>query len=192
MSTITFTGTIVGIDIGPERSAYATLSHGRELGERGWVENAILRDLILGFGRGMLVALESPQPQDRPLGKLLRDTIIWAGRFIEALEANGVEYREMDERDVALWLCGSRTSSNPAVRQCLIDRFGDKSQQPCACGTGRVPGARDGTTKKCPECHGERFVTEPSALHGFNAHERSALACAVTLYEKREHQLKAS
>lgn len=177
--------TILGIDLGPTHSAYVYLSDG-EIIETLWCENGKLIDLLRS-GRlpSRVVALESPQPQDRPLGRLLRDTIVFAGRCIEILESRRANYLEVDERDVALWLTGNPSAGNPAIRQSLLDRYGDKSQQPCSeCRSiGHVAG-KSGRPKKCQACKGEKFIRVPGPLAELNEHERSALAAATFVFER--------
>lgn len=178
---------IVGLDVGPAQSAYCTLAtegDGFKIGCHEWIDNCELLHRIRG-GRfdWYVVILESPQAQDRPLGKLLRDTIWWAARFAEAIDFRTVEWDEAEERDVALWLTGNRNASNAAILQSLKDVFGDKRQVPCAVcnGSGKVAavvGKLKGRFFNCKECRGRGFTTEQGALHGLNEHERSALACA--------------
>ena len=181
---------IVGVDLGPEFSAYTYLD-GTAIVTHEYCHNrSLLETLRAGFPHA-IVALESPQAQDRPLGKMLRDTIILAGRVIEVLETRSISYKEVDERDVALWLTGNRSATNAAVRQSLLDRYGDKSQQPCAdCrSTGKVQGVRG--PKKCPACKGEKFIRVPGPLSGMNEHERSALAAATYVSEMQARKREA-
>ena len=180
---------ILAIDIGPEFSAYCRLDSGNLIRGHNWFGNdAMLTYVREEHGRGSIAVIESPQAQDRPLGKLLRDTIWWAGRFAEALDSTGVEWHEAEERDVALWLTGNRSASNPAILQGLKDVFGDKTKQPCGeCGSaGSVRGSRG--LKKCPACKGNKFLTLPGPLAGMNEHERSALAAAWWYWKKHLEQ----
>ena len=184
--------TILGIDVGPERSAYCELTDARTIGRHAWVENSELLDFLVCDSTGHVI-LESPQAQDRPLGKLLRDTIFWAGRFYECASACGRKVIEAEERDVAFWLTGNRSAGNPAVLQSLKDQFGDRAEIPCAaCSmTGQMAGKRPGTFKQCERCKGEKFVVVAGPLKGMNEHERSALAAAYW-YWQRTRERKAT
>lgn len=180
---------ILAIDPGPEYTAFVFVN-GLVIGARGWTKNEnVLRHLREGSPRADLAKditiIESPQAQDRPLGKLLRDTILWTGRYIEALDRRLEAYREVDERDVALWLTGNRGANNGAVLQSLKDHFGDTQEKPCynCDATGRVAGVR--TTKNCPSCGGKKFLKIPGPLAGLNEHERSCVAAAV-YWQRRE------
>lgn len=173
------TKSILGLDLGPEHSAYTVL-HGAVIGDHAWIGNERFLDLLRGdLAVGQLTVLESPQPQDRPLGRMLRDTIVLAGRVIEIFKLRGLPLVEVDECDARCWLCGSRSSNNSALRQALLDEFGDTRQVPCGdCNsTGAAAGARG--PKKCPTCKGSKFVRIPGPLSRLNEHERSALAAAL-------------
>lgn len=183
---------LLAIDVGPQQSAYCEL-HDGAIGQHGWLDNDVLLSRIRGNAEPSYVTIiESPQAQDRPLGKMLRDTIWWAARFAEAIDSRGVEWHEAEERDVAFWLTGNRSANNPAILQSLKDVFGDKTQQPCdRCNsTGTVMGIKK--PKKCPRCNGKNTVTIPSPLSALNEHERSALAAAHWYYMKQQSRKAAS
>lgn len=173
---------ITAIDVGPGRSAWCELRHGA-IGKHGWIENEAMRHVIADANSSVIV-LESPQAQDRPLGKLLRDTIWWAGRFAERAEIYGYELVEAEERDVAFWLTGNRSAGNPAVLQSLKDAFGDKTEQRCpdCSGSGTEAGVRG--PRKCSRCAGRKFLNVSGPLKGMNEHERSALAAAYWYFQK--------
>lgn len=176
----------LGIDPGYQYTGYCELIDGA-IGEHGWIPNdTMLGMLRQGYADDATAVIESPQAQDRPLGKQLRDTIWWAGRFVEAIDNRATPYQECEERDIALWLTGSRSADNSALKQALKDHFGDATQQPCECRTGFVPGARG--QKRCPSCKGEKFLKLPGPLHGLNEHELSALGATLCVWRKAEHQ----
>ena len=170
---------ILAIDPGPEHSAYCEWHNG--IRATGWLPNDQLAALFIP---GRTYVLESPQAQDRPFGKLFRDTVIWAGRYIEAITSRGLPLVEVDERDARTWIVGARTATNAALKQCLKNHFGDTIQAACACGTGRVPGKRPGTLKACAACKGTRLQTIPGPLARLNDHELSAVAVAL-YYEQK-------
>ena len=183
---------LFAIDPGPERSAYCALFDG-QIVEHDWIDNeSMVLKLRNGFNAFHYV-LESPQAQDRAFGKLFRDTVIWAGRFIEAIECRGWPLREVDERDVRTWIVGSRTATNAALYQALKDYFGDTSDQPCGqCTDGQVPGKRAGTFKKCGACKGERFRRVPGTITKLNEHERSAVAAALYVWQKSAEERRSA
>ena len=186
--TTTLTTRLIAIDVGPESSAYCFLEGG-DIGTHAWVENAVMLEVIAASSSySYTIVLESPQAQDRPLGKQLRDTIWWAGRFAERADACGCELVEAEERDVAFWLTGNRSANNPAILQSLKDAFGDKSEQRCPdCHCSGVEAGVRGP-RKCSRCNGRKFLTVPGPLKGMNEHERSALAAAWWYWQKSQQQ----
>lgn len=178
--------TLLAIDPGPAATGYCELSDG-QIGRHGWIPNAQVRNMLYLDDRktDYRVVIESPQAQDRPLGPDLRNTIFWAGRLLEAAIANGREVREVEERDVSLWLTGNG-GTNVGVKMALQNHFGGVTWQPCSkCNqTGRVPAARAGKFKKCPRCDGAQQIRVPSPLAGFTEHELSALAAALYVQQK--------
>lgn len=179
--------TILAIDLGPERSAFCYLIDGK-IGVHDWVDNEVLLSDLCACDPDAVV-LESPQAQNRPLGKLLRDTIIMAGRVIEICYRRKLKLIEADERDVALWLTGNRSAGNPSVLQSLKDIFGEGRERVCnACnGTGVQPGVRKATTKKCVGCRGRSLVKEPGPLPT-NEHVRSALGAAWWFWKRTQER----
>lgn len=177
---------LIGIDIGPEHSAFCELLDGA-IGDHAWLANdKLLAMLRSGHADQLTAVIESPQAQSNPLGKLLRDTVLWCGRFIEAIDNRATPWVESDERDVRLWLCGSRGANNGALLQSLKDHFGDTRQEACGeCqSTGQVTGTRG--PKQCPCCKGRKFLKVPGPLHGLNEHERSGLAVALRHWQQLE------
>lgn len=171
---------LLGVDPGPASTGYCELRAGC-IGRHGWIPNAQARNMLYLDDKrthDYRVVIESPQAQDRPLGPDLRNTIFWAGRLLEAAIANGRDVREVEERDVSLWLTGNG-GTNVGVKIALKNQFGDTRHESCAeCqATGQVPGVRG--PKKCPRCSGARQIRVPSPLAGFTEHELSALAAAL-------------
>ena len=178
---------LIALDPGPERTGWCEL-HDGVIGSHGWDANAVVLRSVRGCiaEDDYLTVIESPQPQDNPLGPALRNTILWAGRYIEALEYNRAKYKEVDERDIRAWITGSRTGDNAALKQELKNIFGDKRQEPCGVcrAEGTVSGKRGAIKCKC--CGGRKYVTLPGPLAKMNEHELSALAVAFVVQKQAD------
>lgn len=184
---------IVAIDPGSERSAYVFLDDGVP-GAHAWLANDHLLDLLAkGFHEGRLLAIETLFPRAEPVSRDALAGQLWAGRFIQAVLMSGqngqvvesARFICVDPGDSRFCVTHNPQAGDKHIRVGLLNIFGDKRQEPCDCGDGREPGKRPGTTRVCRKCGGERFVTVPGPLDGFNEHERSALAVAVYVHEKR-------
>lgn len=181
---------IVGIDPGPTHSAFVVLQNGKiKPDEYGWLENEELRKLLAEaapneFRYALIdhLAIETLHPRAEPVSLLAMQAQLWAGRFIEAA---GVEFTCVDERDARFEATGNPSAKNKDVFVGLLNIFGEDRQVACQCGTGVVAGAREGKTKKCPVCKGRQYVVVPGPLAGMNEHCRSALAAAYRVWVKK-------
>lgn len=98
------------------------------------------------------------------VGQTIFDTCLWAGRFVEAWEGDGVRHPDAHgqliyRRDVKLHLCGSSRAKDTNIRQAILDRYGGDRR--AACGTKKAPGP----------------------LYGFKKDLWAALAVAITAAE---------
>jgi hypothetical protein len=169
---------VIGIDPGPEHSAYATIYASGKPGPFNWIEN----NIMLGFLKGLdcdHLGIETLHPRGEPVSLQAMQGQLWAGRFIEAL---GVPFTCVCERDAAFACTGTMQAKAANISQGLKNIFGEDRRVPCGC-DGTVPGKRG--PKKCPRCKGKRFVTEKGPLAGANEHVRSALAVAYYVWQKR-------
>lgn len=116
--------------------------------------NEEIMELLVHTDRDILV-IEEVTSYGMPVGKTVFDTCYWIGRFDKHLEAVLIPRRE-----VKLHLCNSVRAKDGNVRQALIDRFG--------------PGKRKAIGLK----------KTPGPLYGFKEDLWSALALAVTYYDK--------
>lgn len=182
---------ILAIDPGPKHSGHAMLTNG-QIEKSGWSLNPQVLLSLRCPPIADVVVIESPQAQDRPLGKLLRDTIWWAGRFAEALDRANWDWREAEEPTVRLWLVGNPSASNSALLAALKEHFGNGAEVEChAChGIGKVAGARG--DKKCTTCKARGTMTMPGPLAGRNEHERSAIAVALWQWQQMSRRREAA
>jgi hypothetical protein len=174
--------TLLGIDPGPERSAYAILDDGVP-GAHAWLANDhLLCMLAHGFHQGRKLCIETLHTRGEPVSQQAMNAQLWAGRFIQA--ACG-PFECVDERDGRFAASGNQCAKEKHVRIGLENQFGEDRQVECLnCINGRVSGAKAGRTKQCPKCKGTRVVRLAGPLSGFNEHERSALAAALYVYQK--------
>jgi hypothetical protein len=101
-----------------------------------------------------------------PVGKEVFETVWWIGRFWEAL--GDVQRERIYRSDIKMHLCGSRRAKDSNIRQALLDKFESS-------GGGKCP--QVGTKKK------------PGPLYGISKDLWSAVAIAVTYWEKRKYEI---
>jgi len=102
------------------------------------------------------VACEMLQCQGMPVGAETFETAYWIGRFMDRC---GRVWHRVYRNEVKLHLCGSARAKDPNIRQALLDRWGGKA---AAVGTKKSPGP----------------------LYGVTGHCWSALAVAVTAWDR--------
>ena len=75
------------------------------------------------------------------MGKTTRDTILWSGRFQEAIESRGGKVVYLSRNQVRQALCGSAGSNinDAVIKQALVDRFA-YGQPNFGKGTKKEPG----------------------------------------------------
>jgi hypothetical protein len=134
---------VIAIDPGSEKSAFVVWN-GKQILSKGKHDNQHLLSCLHNPIEGAMV-IEQINPY--AIGKAVRDTIFWSGRFWEAFTMqfyNKAYFLNRD--DVREYLCGKRGSSikDRHIRQALIDRFGNP-------GTKKAPNLiydEDGTQEK--------------------------------------------
>lgn len=102
-----------------------------------------------------VVACEMLQCFGMAVGAETFETAYWIGRFMCACS---VDWHRVYRKEVKEHLCGTHRAKDPNVRQALLDRFGGKA----AVGTKKAPGP----------------------LYGVSGHCWSALAVAVTAWDR--------
>lgn len=140
MSTITFTGTVLGIDPGPRESAYCLLDAGKPHKFAKLSNEDLLRDirhgtLVVGVTE---IVIETIFPRGQSVGLETMDTQFWAGRFAQAADYEHRPWHKIDRQDVRFAICGSLDTNDASVRTALIDRFGGSKE--AAIGKKSKPG----------------------------------------------------
>lgn len=130
---------VVAIDPGPINSAFVAWDGERVL-EHYFLENDVLRQLLLQGLNNPLVAIEWIESYGMPVGAEVFHTCRWAGRFEEAASPLPVEL--IPRRDVKLHLCHSARAKDANVRKALLDLIGPR-------GTKKNPGPTYGITSHC-------------------------------------------
>jgi hypothetical protein len=125
------TGFVIGVDPGPEQSAFVILNSGRVM-ERGIVANDVLARCD-GYWSSRHVFIEMIACYGMAVGASVFETCIWIGRFTELSRLAGGKLSRVFRRDIKLHLCNSARAKDANVRQALIDRLGPQ-------GTKKAPG----------------------------------------------------
>ncbi len=124
-------GLVIGIDPGPEQSAFVCLSNGRVF-DRGTVTNEELAKCD-GYWSNRQVFIEMIASYGMAVGASVFETCVWIGRFTELSRIAGGKISRVFRRDIKLHLCNSPRAKDGNVRQALIDRLGPQ-------GTKKAPG----------------------------------------------------
>ena len=156
---------ILAIDPGPEQSAWVRYDPAkRAVGDKGISPN----DQLVGFLRlqggkdRTTLAVEMVQSFGMPVGESVFETVLWAGRFVEAWDGY---WTRIYRKDVKMHLCHSMRAKDANIRQALLDRFPRS-------GGGKTPQVG--------------VKADPGPLYGIKTHLWSALAVAITAAETRE------
>lgn len=156
---------IFAIDPGTTRSAWVLYDEGAKVLADAWALDAshgILPNVELAaylrmrdFDTPLMtVLIEKIESYGMAVGEEVFTTVMWVGRFIEALHPTPVVL--VPRKHVKMTLCGSMRAKDPNIRQALIDRWGEGWK-----GTKAAPGP----------------------LYGIAGDEWSALAVAVAWAE---------
>ena len=149
---------VAAIDPGTEKSAIVVLDHAGGIAHKRISDNRcmlpLLRD-IGGISGVRALAVEMVASYGMPVGRSTFETVLWAGRFIEA---GDLPHTLVYRKDVKMHLCGSMRAKDGNIRQAIIDRYPAE-------GGGTVP--QIGTKAK------------PGPLHGISSHLWAALAVAL-------------
>lgn len=137
---------LLAIDPGYTRSAWVIVSgESRRLILFGITENEDLLAKLVSTDPPLRAVIEQVEGMGMAVGKEVFETVHWAGRFHQALHANGVPVERLPRSAVKLHLCGSRRAKDPNVRQALLDRYGPGRD--VAVGTKGKPGPLYGVSK---------------------------------------------
>ena len=151
---------VIGVDPGPTQSAFVVWD-GRRVTRKGIVPNAELRQWLSVNCRLVpkAVVFEQVESFGMAVGRDVFETVLQTGRMFQAVERVAVL---VPRRVVKLHLCHSMRAKDSNIRAALIDRFG--GSKAAAIGLKKTPGP----------------------LYGVRSHEWSALALAVTWFDKHE------
>lgn len=156
---------VLAIDEGNEYSGYCVVMDDFSPAEFGKVTNdELLKHLgdIFEKYKGISLAIEKFESYGMPVGRSVFDSCVWAGRFIQACQEQGIGYEWVSRKEEKLIICGSLKANDTTIRRALINMF-------CNCDyrTGK------GTKKN------------PDYFYGFKADVWSAFAIGY-VYLKRK------
>lgn len=161
---------ILAIDPGNVESGYVVLRE-KDLKplEFGKVENEKLLDDIQMNRLERIsedeninhVAIEMIASYGMPVGVEVFETCVWIGKFILALEEQNLEPRFVYRQEEKLNLCKSMKANDATIKQALVDRFARGQKN-----------------------YGKGIKKAPGFFYGFKADVWSAMAVAVTYYDR--------
>lgn len=159
---------ILAIDPGNTESGYAVVEHnGQEITrvvEKGKVLNNAIYSVMRKYPYASL-AVEMVASYGMAVGKDVFDTCVWIGRFLEFwetdLQCGGAPGQMIYRKEEKMYLCGQLTAKDSNISQALVDRF--------------APGEPN---------HGKGTIKNPGFFYGFKKDMWSALAVAVTYFDK--------
>ncbi len=120
--------TIIAIDPGTARSAVCIIHPDGEV--NAWIDS---NEGIIGFLEKYTINHVN-QPDARlvcemvasygmPVGKDIFETVLWAGRFVQAWSAWNGDFDMMYRAEVKLFLCNNTRAKDGNVRQAIIDLY---------------------------------------------------------------------
>lgn len=145
--------------------------------ESGVFDNSVLADMLEDRAKLpiSLLVIEGMRPRGMPFSAEEMETLIWAGRFIQASQRDGsCDWSYVFRGDVKLFLCGVAKAKDGNIRQALIERFGGNSLAigcvkcsdcrgkkhrgfvPDDCSHCQGSGCSPTLKKKCPTCRGKK------------------------------------
>lgn len=134
---------ILAIDPGTTESAYCILKNDGKVVSFGKLgNNTLLCDIRMNrdmFDDATRVCVEMVASYGMPVGREVFETVVWIGRFMQAVDHFGwIAAQRVYRKDVKMCLCGQTAKVNDAViRQALIDMYGGKE---LAIGNKKNPG----------------------------------------------------
>lgn len=129
---------ILGIDPGTHESAAVLYDGARVLWARMYTNAVLTRRLMDTDWKANHVAIENFESFGKPVGREVFQTVVWIGRFVQAVDGIGLPWSLIYRSQVKLALCNSRTAKDSFVRQALLDKFGPGKR--AAVGLKKSPG----------------------------------------------------
>lgn len=138
---------VIGIDPGPEQSAYCIL-RGAEITKHGKISNEVLlAEIANAFSRSAngdaAIFIEMVASFGMPVGHEVFETCRWVGRIEECLK--WCDYHKptlLYRHEVKMHWCKSTRAKDANIRQALIDAYGKP-------GTKKNPGPTYGISGDC-------------------------------------------
>lgn len=175
---------VLAIDPGPESSAFVRWDGGTVLAS-GHHANELILDEIRLIDVECAVAVERVSSYGAlRAAAVLLDTAMWAGRFYELARALPRPVGFITFPDVRRHLTGLGNGKEVDVRQALIDRFGEPRGRKCPACKGRGKAGLGRARGPCAVCAGSGWERAPSVTARVTGHEWSALAVAVTWWDR--------
>ena len=133
---------VLGIDPGPTVSGVVWFDLERQavIKANGEMPNAELLEIVRAGDSFDMLAMEVIKAMYAHVGESTVLTIRFMGRIEEAVEHHGKPSVCMSPQEIKKEVCGTASAKDPAVRQAIIDRLGDK-------GTKAEPGPTYGVSK---------------------------------------------
>lgn len=154
---------VYAIDPGPTHSALVVFDGNRVLEHWREPNEAMLRAVRGGsLAAFQMLVVEQIASFGMAVGAEVFETCVWSGRFIEAW--GSTTWDRIKRHEVKSELCHTQKAKDANIRQALIDRFGPGKEK--AIGTKKQPGP----------------------LYGIAGDEWSALAVAVTWWERNQRR----
>ena len=154
---------VMGVDPGPEESSYVVWDGKSILQTSSVVTNGDLLWLLRSSGRlpSVLeaVVFEQVESYGMAVGLEVFETVFQTGRLYQQADRAQHNVVLMPRREVKMHLCGQARAKDTNIRIAILDRMGGKRE---AVGLKKTPGP----------------------LYGIKSHQWSALAIAITWFDK--------
>lgn len=161
---------VYAIDPGPEQSALVVFDGQTVVSHLTLPNGEMLAELAAGRNIGdHVLVIEQVASFGMPVGAEVFETVFWSGRFAQAWSGLVplMGWDRVKRHEVKTALCAHPRAKDPHIRQALIDRFGP--------GRDRAIGRK----------------ATPGPLYGLVADEWSALAVAVTYWDRQTAMARA-
>lgn len=157
---------VFAIDPGPTDSAFVIFAAGSRIPVHARMSNEQLVRELADTNSGDVLVIEQIASFGMAVGAEVFETCVWSGRFIQAWAGrkHPLPWDRIKRHEVKTALCHTQKAKDANIRQALIDRFGPGKEK--AIGNKRHPGP----------------------LYGIAGDEWSALAVAVTWWERNQQK----
>ena len=153
---------VMGVDPGPEESSYVVWD-GKSILDKFSGPNSDLLWILRSSGRLPAVietvVFEQVESYGMAVGREVFETVFETGRLYQQADRAQHNVVLMPRKEVKIHLCGSLRAKDTNIRHAILDRMGGKRE---AVGLKKTPGP----------------------LYGIKSHQWSALAIAITWFDK--------